>query len=91
MTVVTPTHMVVCTFKAGTDMAEVFAVRDAEQAAALALQAEGVLGTIRLALTRGTVFLEVRAADDAGARAVVEQLPMARWWDLDVFPLAIPG
>jgi len=91
MTEVPPTHMVICTFRANTDMAEAFAVRDAEQAAALELQAAGMLGTIRLALTRGTVFLEVRAADDAGARAIVEQLPMARWWDLDVYPLAIPS
>jgi muconolactone delta-isomerase len=90
MTEVTPTHMVVCTFTVGTDMAEVFAVRDAEHAAALELQAAGMLGTIRLALARGTVFLEVRAADEAGARAIVEQLPMARWWDLDVFPLGVP-
>ncbi len=91
MSAMSASHMVVCTFKPDTDMAEVFALRDGEQEAALELQSQGVLGTIRLALARGTVFLEVHAADDGGARTVVEQLPMARFWDLDVFPLAMPG
>ena len=44
--------MVICTFRKGTDMAEVFAVRAEEQAAVAALAAEGRVGDIRLALAQ---------------------------------------
>lgn len=49
--------MVVCTFKEGTVMSDVFAVVAEEQAA---------------------------------VAATVQSLPMAHWWDLDVYPLAAP-
>ena len=82
--------MVVCTFREGTDMAEVFAVVAEEQATVAALEAEGRIGTIRLALARGTVFIETFAEDADAAEATVRTLPMARRWVLDVFPLAAP-
>ena len=85
------THMVVCTFRPGTDMADVFAVVAEEQAQVQALEREGRIGTIHLALARGTVFLEIFADDPAGAEATVRTLPMATWWDLDVFPIAAPA
>lgn len=83
--------MVVCTFRAGTVMAEVFAVVAEEQAAVAVLEAEGRVGAIRLSLERGTVFIEVFASDADAAAETVRTLPMARWWDLDVFPLSAPG
>lgn len=83
--------MVVCTFKDGTVMADVFAVVAEEQARVAALEAEGRIGAVRLSLARGTVFIETMADDAAGAAATIETLPMAKWWDLDVFPLAAPS
>ena len=83
--------MVICTFRKGTDMAEVFAVRAEEQAAVAALAAEGRVGDIRLALARGTVFIQAFARDAAEAEATVGSLPMAKWWDMDVFPIAAPA
>lgn len=80
--------MVICTFRDGTDMAEVMSVVEEEQAQVETLTAEGRLGPIRLSLARGTVFIEAFADDPDGAVATVHTLPMARWWDLDVFPLA---
>ena len=85
------THMVICTFKDGTDMAEVFAVVDEEQRRASELAAEGQIGAIHLSLSRGTVFIGTFAADAGDAEATVRSLPMARWWDLDVFPIAAPA
>ncbi len=82
--------MVVCRFKAGTEMDEVFAVVAEEQARAAELEAESRVGAIRLSLARGTVFIETFAADADEASATIHTLPMARWWDLDVFPLAAP-
>ena len=82
--------MVVCTFRAGTDMREVFAVVAKEQAAVAALTAQGRLGDIRLSLARGTVFITAFGDDADGAAATVRSLPMAAWWDLEVFPIAAP-
>ena len=83
--------MVICTFKEGTVMSDVFAVVAEEQAQVSRLEAEGRVGTIQLSLARGTVFIETFADDAAGATATVESLPMAKWWNLDVFPIAAPA
>lgn len=88
------TFMAVCTFKDGTDMADVFAVVAEEQAMVATLVAEGRIGSIHLALSRGTVFIETFADDENAASATVRSLPMAIWWDIDFFPIgapAIPG
>ena len=61
-----------------------------EQAIAKSLQEAGRLGAIHLALLRGTVFLEIFAHDLAAAQVTVLELPMSKWWDLDVFPLVRP-
>jgi muconolactone delta-isomerase len=84
--------MVVCTFKQGTEMSDVFAVVAEEQAKASELQAAGKIGSIFLAtLSRGTVFIETFALTEDEAAATVQSLPMSVWWDADVFPLAAPG
>jgi muconolactone delta-isomerase len=82
--------MVICTFKQATVMSEVFAVVAEEQAAVARLSAEGRLGDIRLSLGRGTVFIVAFAADADEAASTVGSLPMAKWWDIDVFPIAAP-
>ena len=85
------THVVMCTFKPGTVMSDVFAVVEEERAHVAALAAEGRIGSVHLSPERGTVFLEIFADDADAARATAETLPMARWWDLDVFPVAAPA
>jgi len=82
--------MVVCTYKPNTDMAEVAKVIPAEQEAAKNLQDAGRLGAIHLALPRGTVFLEIFAQDISAAETTVRELPMSKWWDLDVFQVVRP-
>ena len=84
--------MVVSTFKPGTDMAEVMTVVAEEQTKVAELKAAGQVGALYLStVTRGTVFLEIFADDEEGARAIVTSLPMAKWWDIDVFPINIPA
>ena len=85
------THMVICSFKEGTDMTEVFAGVAEEQARVAALVAEGRLGSIHLSLARGKVFIETFADDEQNAATTVRSLPMAEWWDFDVFPIAAPA
>lgn len=85
-------YMVVCTFKEGTVMSDVHGVIAEEQAAAAALRAAGRIGSIYLAtISRGTVFIETFATSVEDAAATVQSLPMAVWWDIDVFPLSAPG
>lgn len=84
--------MVVATFKPGTVMTDVFAVVAGEQTRVAELQAEGRLRAIYLSTaTRQTVFLESFGDDVDDVVAMVSTLPMARWWDLDVFPLNGPA
>jgi len=79
------TFIIIATFRPDTDMAEVMSVVAEEQAQVAALTDEGRMGSIHLAMARGTVFLETFAEDEAAAVATVRSLPMSRWWDLDVF------
>ena len=84
--------MVVCTFKQGTEMSDVYTVVAEEQAKASELQTAGKIGAIHLAtLSRGTVFIETFAATLEEATSIIQSLPMAIWWDIDVFPLSAPG
>ena len=85
------TFIVIARFRAGTDMREVFAVAQEEQARVAVLTAEGSLGAIHLSLERQTVFLETVADSVDGATAVIQSLPMAKWWDLDVYPTSLPA
>ena len=83
--------IVVATFKPGTNMADVLAVVPDEQTRVAELQSEGRIGALYLATAaRQTVFLETFGDTDDDAAATVQTLPMARWWDLDVFPLNPP-
>ncbi len=84
------TFMAVCTFKEGTVMSEVFAVVAEEQAQVKVLEAEGRVGSIDLSLARGTVFIKTFADGSDQAAATIGTLPMAKWWNIDVFPLAAP-
>ena len=88
------TFMVVATFKPGTDMRDVFAVVRDELAQAEVLRSQDRIGSIHISLARGTTFIETFASDERSARATAETLPMAKWWDLDVYqttPPALPG
>ena len=84
--------MVVCTFKQGTEMKDVYSVVAEEQAKAAELQAAGKIGAIHLAtISRGTVFIETFAENLEEATSTIQSLPMAVWWDIDVFPLSALG
>jgi tRNA threonylcarbamoyladenosine modification (KEOPS) complex Pcc1 subunit len=84
------TFIVVATFKPNTNMQEVFAVVNEERAQVAVLRSASQLGFVHLSLARSTVFLEILAADETQARAVVNSLPMSRWWDLDLYPTVEP-
>lgn len=80
--------MVVSTFKPNTDMKDVMTVVEEEKAQVKVLQGQGRLGVIRLAVPHGKVFIEAFAEDSEGAKQAVLELPMSKWWDLEVYPLS---
>lgn len=80
--------MVISSFKSGTDMSEVLSVVEDEKAKVKELQDAGRLGQIFLAVPQGKVFLRVDADSPEAAAASVSELPMARWWNLEVFALS---
>lgn len=82
--------IVMARFIPGTDMQAVYAVAPEEKAQVIALREQGRLGSVHISAPRQTVFIETFADDESAARATVETLPMARWWELDCFPVTMP-
>lgn len=85
-----PAFIVVATFKPDTDMGEVMTVVVEERAQVDVLKREGRMGSGHISQPRGTVFLEIFAANEAAAVLTVKTLPMSKWWDLDVYPTPAP-
>ncbi len=50
-----------------------------------------MLRAVRVSVARDNVFLDVSAEDAAGAEATVRRLPMAKWWDLEVYQVHAPA
>ena len=86
-----PTFIVICAFDPAV-LPQMSAVIAEEVAQVEILKAEGRLGSVFISPQRGRVFLEVFAEDEAGAEATAQTLPMAKWWELDIYPtMAPPG
>ena len=83
-------YMTVASFSPEDDLPQMNAVIAEEVAQVKALSADGRLSAVHVSLMHGRVFLVVNAEDEVAARAIVETLPMAQWWTLDVFPLMRP-
>lgn len=84
------TFIAVASFSPETDLPLMSAVIGEEVALVRVLIAEGRLKAVHVSPTRGRVFLEVIAESEQEARATVESLPMAQWWDIDVYPTMGP-
>lgn len=84
------TFMVVCEFREGVSMEEISVLIPAEQATVATLRASGRIGSIYLALSRRTVFIEAKATGADDALALIRSLPMATLWEIDVYPTEPP-
>jgi hypothetical protein len=83
--------MVVCTFKEGTVMSDVFAVVAQEREAVAVMQSDGRVGEIKLATPQGKVFIQAFANDVETAHANITTLPMATWWNIEVYAIVPPA
>ena len=83
--------MVVATFKDGVTPEDIRALIPAEQAQAKTLVEQGVLGFIKVAMPKRTVFLEAFGKDDASVLSTIQTLPFAAIWKIEVFPTTPPA
>ena len=84
------TYIAVASFSPDTDLPQMMAVRTEEIAKVAELREEGRLGAVHPSPTRGRVFLEVQADSEDAAMATVRELPMAQWWNIELFPTITP-
>lgn len=84
------TFIGVAKFSPETDLPLMYSVIDEEVAQVRRLTAEGRLKAVHASPTRGRAFLEVIAASEDEARATIETLPMAQWWEIEVYPTMAP-
>jgi muconolactone delta-isomerase len=85
-----PTFIAVASFSPETDLPLMTAVIDEEVAQVRVLTDEGRLTAVHVSPMRGRVFLEVIAESEDEARSTVESLPMAQWWEIDIYPTMAP-
>lgn len=85
------TFMIVATFKEGVTQEEIRALIPAEQVQAKALVEQGLLGFIKVAMPKRTVFLEAFGEDDASVLSAIQSLPFFAIWDIEVFLTTPPA
>lgn len=84
-------YMVVAKFKEGVSPEEIRALIPAEQVQAKILEDKGLLGFIKVAMPKRTVFLEAFGADDQNVLETIQTLPLAAVWDVEIFPTTPPA
>ncbi|CAB4332423.1 MAG: hypothetical protein F2839_01545 [Actinobacteria bacterium] len=84
-------YMVVATFKDGVTQEEIRELIPAEQAQAKVLEEKGLLGVIKVAMPRRTVFIEAFAQDETDLASTIASLPLAKLWDLEFFATTPPA
>jgi hypothetical protein len=83
-------YMVVATFKEGVTQEEIRSLIPAEQAQAKLLEEQGFIGVIKVAMPKRTVFIEAFGQDDQSALETIYSLPLAKLWDIELFPITPP-
>jgi len=63
----------------------------AEQAQAKVLEQRDLLGFIKVAMPKRTVFIEAFGEDDASVVSTIQSLPFSAIWNIEVFPTTPPA
>jgi len=84
-------YMVVATFKEGVTQEEIRSFIPAEQAQAKLLEEQGLIGVVKVAMPKRTVFIEAFGQDDQSALETIYSLPLAKLWDIELFPITPPA
>ena len=83
--------MVVAKFKEGVTPEDIRALIPAEQVRAKLLEEQGLLGFIKVAMPKRTVFIEAFGEDDNVVLETIHSLPLAVLWNIEVFPTTPPA
>lgn len=84
-------YMVVAHFKVGVTQEEIRALIPAEQVQAKLLEEQGLIGSIKVAMQKRTVFLETFGIDEQSALEAINSLPLAALWDIEIFLTTAPA
>lgn len=84
------TFIVVATFKEDATPERIRDLIPAEQIRARELEDQGILGFIKVAMPKRTVFLEAFGEQDTVIKAI-NSLPLAALWDLEYFETTPPA
>ena len=84
------TFIAVASFSPETDLPLMNGVLAEEVAQVRKLTAEGRLKAVHASPSRGRAFLEVVSESEDEALATVQTLPMAKWWEIEVYPTMGP-
>ena len=84
------TFMVVGTIRNDADLAQFSALRDDEHRRLDLLRQEKRVGAHYVSPARGATFVEIFAADEQGAAETLSTLPFAQFFDIDIYPTALP-
>jgi hypothetical protein len=83
--------IVVAKFKVGVSQEEIRSLIPAEQAQAKLLEEQGVIGFIKVAMPKRTVFIEAFGSDEENVTKSILTLPLAKVWDIEIFPTTPPA
>ena len=83
--------MVVATFKDGVTPEQIRELIPAEMLQAELLKEKGLLGEIKVAMSRRTVFIEAFSETEEDVITVIESLPLTQVWDFEVFLTTPPA
>ena len=83
--------MIVAKFKEGVTPEDIRALIPAEQAQAKLLVEQGLLGFIKVAMPKRTVFLEAFGEDETNILSTIKTLPFFAIWDIEIFPTTPPA
>jgi muconolactone delta-isomerase len=84
------TFVVVATVRDDTDFAQFAALRADEEKRLEVLRLEGKIGAHHIAPARLTAFIEVTAADERQVAETLATLPLAPFFDLDIYSTTPP-
>ena len=83
--------LVVARFKDGTTQEEIKSLIPAEVVQAKILENKGLIGFIKVAMPKRTVFLEAFGTSEAEATDSIKSLPMSEIWDFELFETTPPA
>lgn len=84
------TFMVVGIIRDDADLAQFAALRDDEHKQLDLLRQERRVGAHYVSPARRATFVEIFAADEQGAAQTLRTLPFAQFFDIDIYPTALP-